>query len=203
MAEIEQARIFGPPSEEPNLDIPDQGSWSEEEYLRAFPCRGYELSDGFVEVLPMPTEEHQDAVGYLYRTMYDYVKAHDLGKVQLPGLRVRLWERKIREPDVVFMLAEHADRRENRYWHGADLAMEVVSDDKPSRDWKTKRAEYAQAGIREYWIVDPRDRSITVLSLPEGETAYRETGRYTEGQTAASVLLDGFRVNLSEVFQPQ
>jgi Uma2 family endonuclease len=81
--------------------------------------------------------------------------------------------------------------------------MEVVSDDKPSRDWKTKRAEYAQAGIREYWIVDPRDRSITVLSLPEGETVYREAGRYTEGQTAASALLEGFRVDVTEVFQAE
>jgi hypothetical protein len=62
MAEIEHAGVFGPPSEETDLDIPDQGTWSEEEYLRAFPCRGYELSDGFVEVLPMPTEEHQDTL---------------------------------------------------------------------------------------------------------------------------------------------
>jgi Uma2 family endonuclease len=114
-----------------------------------------------------------------------------------------LWERKVREPDVVFMLAEHADRRENRYWQGADLAMGVVSDDKPSRDWKTKRAEYAQAGIREYWIVDPRDRSMTVLSLPVGETAYREAGRYTEGQTAASAMLDGICVDVANTFQPQ
>ena len=203
MAEIEQARIFGPPSEEPDLDIPDQGTWSEEEYLRAFPYRGYELSDGFVEVLPMLTEEHQDILLFLINALQAFVKPKRLGKAQFAGLRVRLWEKKIREPDVVFMLAEHADRRENRYWHGADLAMEVVSEDKPSRDWITKRAEYAKAGIREYWIVDPRDRSITVLSLPEGESAYREVGRYTEGQTAASVLLDGFRVNVSEVFQPQ
>jgi hypothetical protein len=42
-----------------------------------------------------------------------------------------------------------------------------------------------------------------VLSLPEGETVYREAGRYTEGQTAASALLEGFRVDVTEVFQAE
>lgn len=200
MAEAIQARVFGPASEETDLVIPDQGNWTEEEFQRAFPERGYELSNGFVEVLPMPTEEHQDIMLFLIDSIRAFVKPNRLGKAQLAGLRVRLWEQKVREPDIVFMLADHADRRENRYWHGADLAMEVVSDDHPSRDLKTKRAEYAAADIREYWNVDPRDRSITVLTLPNGETEYREAGRYVEGQTAASVLLDGFRVDETDVF---
>lgn len=46
-------------------------------------------------------------------------------------------------------------RRQDAYWTGADLAVEVVSEDDPGRDLITKRLEYAQAGIPEYWIVDP------------------------------------------------
>jgi Uma2 family endonuclease len=200
MTEITEARVFGPASEETDLVIPDQGNWTEEEFLRAFPERGYELSNGFVEVLPMPTDRHQAVLEFLYRAAWSFVTSRELGTVRSSGIRVRLWEEKIRQPDVTILLRENTGRNENKFWRGADLAIEVVSDDKPSRDWKVKRAEYAAAGIREYWIVDPRDRSITVLSLPDGEKVYREAGRYTEGQTAASLLLDGFRVDVTDVF---
>ena len=198
--QLEQQIIFGPAGEEEGRPIPNQGNWTEEEYFQSFPFRGYELSDGFVEVLPMPTEEYQDIASFLYRALYEFSSSRDLGKVQFMGLRVRVHAQKIREPDVVFMLRENEDRRTNKNWQGADLAMEIVSDDKPSRDWKTKRAEYAQAGIPEYWIVDPRDRTVTVLTLPKGESEYAEAGRYGEGATAASVLLDGFAVNVDDLF---
>ena len=61
-----------------------------------------------------------------------------------------------------------------------------------------KRADYAEAAIPEYWIVDPRDETITVLAL-EGET-YAEQGVHTRGGAAASVLLEGFRADVSAVF---
>jgi Uma2 family endonuclease len=54
------------------------------------------------------------------------------------------------------MKAEHRNRRTFDYWEGADLVVEIVNRDDPARDLETKRAEYAEAGIPEYWIVDPR-----------------------------------------------
>ncbi|MFO0956477.1 MAG: Uma2 family endonuclease [Isosphaeraceae bacterium] len=67
---------------------------------------------------------------------------------------VRLGPDKIREPDIVFLLAEHADRIGKQVLEGADLVMEVVSEDR-RRDLVEKRADYAEAGIPEYWIIDP------------------------------------------------
>ena len=89
-------------------------------------------------------------------------------------------------------------RRQNRYWLGADLVAEVVSPDDPDRDLVEKRTDYAEAGIPEYWIADPRDETLTVLVL-RGE-AYVEHGRYARGEVAASVLLDGFAAEVSAVF---
>jgi Uma2 family endonuclease len=51
-----------------------------------------------------------------------------------------------------------------KYADGADLVIEVLSKDR-DRDLQMKRLEYAQAGIPEYWIGDPRDQRITVLRL--------------------------------------
>jgi Uma2 family endonuclease len=87
-----------------------------------------------------------------------------------------LWDGKFREPDIVFLLAQHADRRGDKYWRGADLVMEVVSEDDPDRELVTKRVEYAQAGICEYWLLDPRDRTVTVLALDAAAQSPRDPG---------------------------
>jgi Uma2 family endonuclease len=89
-------------------------------------------------------------------------------------------------------------RRQNRFWQGADLALEVVSEEKPERDLVQKRADYAEGGVSEYWIVNPQTETITVLRL-RGD-AYEEAGTYRRGESAASVLLDGFSVGASAVF---
>ena len=203
MATVSQTQ---PPSGtgEPTWEIatlfPNQGEWTEGEYLRLSNSRRIELSDGRLEFLPMPTEEHQLILAFLNDVFRSFVLPRNLGKVLFAGLRVRLWEGKIREPDLVFMAAAHAARRENRYWHGADLAVEIVSGDDPERDLETKREEYAKAGIPEYWIVDPRDATITVLTLNESGEAYDVAGRYARGQQAASVLLEGLTVDVTKTF---
>ena len=104
-----------------------------------------------------------------------------LGKVLIaPPFRIRLRENKYREPDVMFMLREHSDRRTENYWHGADLVMEVVSPDDPKRDTEVKLREYAQAGIPEYWLVDPLTEKITVFVLAE-EESYHVHGEFGGG----------------------
>ena len=113
------------------------------------------------------------------------------------GLRVRT-RKNFRQPDVVFLNAKNEAKRGNRFWRGADLVMEVVSEDDPSRDYVAKRAEYARAGIREYWIVDPSNRSITLLVL-KGKT-YSERGVFRDGEQVASVALPGWVLPVSPVF---
>ncbi len=178
--------------------LPAQGGWGEEEYLwlTDHTSRLIEFTDGYIEVLPMPTDEHQGVLDFLN----DAVKRHVLpdGVVRFSPLRVRLRDGKIREPDLLLLLDRHDPRRSNRYWSGADLVMEVVSPDKPERDLVEKRRDYAEASIPEYWIVNPLNRTITVLTLDEG--TYREHGVFTLGMRATSVLLAGFTLDVRAVF---
>ncbi len=182
--------------------FPLQGEWTESQYLKLDTNRLVELSEGKLEVLTMPTQWHQMIALFLYEQLRAYTRDHRLGMTLAAPLRVRLWPGKMREPDVVFMLAENKSRRGDAFWDRADLVMEVASDDDPPRDLVTKRDEYAKAGIAEYWIVDPRDRTIRVLTIdPTANPAvYRETAHATVDQIAESVLLAGFNVNLSQVF---
>jgi Uma2 family endonuclease len=178
--------------------FPPQGMWTEEEYLALGGNRLVEFSDGRVEVLALPTELHQMIVAFLFEALLAWARPRDAGKVLFSALRVRLRPGKVREPDVVFMRKENDHRRGNEFWDGADLVMEVVSDDDRRRDLVIKRFEYAQAGIPEYWIIDPKNAEVTVLKLA-GEL-YTEHGVFARGQQATSATLDGFTVDVTALF---
>ena len=122
---------------------------------------------------------------------------HKLGEVLVAPLRVYLRPQLYREPDVIFLSTERAAVTD-KYPHGADLVMEVVSPDNPEHDYERKRREYAEAGIPEYWIVDPQREVITVLTLVGARYAIH--GEFGLGEQATSVLLDGFAVEVGEVF---
>ncbi len=111
---------------------------------------------------------------------------------------MQLWTGKYCEPDVLFMDYQHSDRRHKTYWQGADLVMEVVSPNNPAHDREQKHFEYAKAGIPEYWLVDPIINHIRVYNL-EGE-AYSLHGEFTIGQKVTSKLLEGFTIEVDDVF---
>jgi Uma2 family endonuclease len=187
------------PSSEPAWDIaklyPDQGYWSDGDYLSLSTNHLVEFTHGYVEVLPMPTQRHQLIVLFLVDALRAFIVGRKLGRALIAPLRVRLESGKYREPDVVFMLAEHASRMGNEYWEGADIVMEVVSDDDRRRDLEEKPRDYALAGIPEYWIIDPREQSITVLTLSGDH--YIVACEAHGGRKATSVLLQGFEVDVT------
>ncbi len=178
--------------------FPLQGAWSKADYLALETNHLVEFSDGNIEVLPMPSERHQDIVILLVGFLKSFIANKPVGKVLIAPFRIRLRKDKYREPDVMFMLREHSDRRTENYWHGADLVMEVVSPDDPRRDTEVKLREYDQASISEYWLVNPLTEKTTVFTLAEEN--YHVHGEFAAGETAGSGLLDGFRVDVAAVF---
>jgi len=189
----------GEPTWEISSLYPSQGDWSEEEYLALDTNHLIEFVDGCLEFPPPPDLFHQRIVQFLFLVLHTFVEKQGLGEVYFAPLRIRVAAKKIREPDVVF-LRPHRLQDLRAPVKGADLAIEVVSDDAEARkrDLKTKRQEYARAGIQEYWIVDPQKRRILVLIL-RGKS-YRQHGSFGPGSRAASALLEGFSVSVDDVF---
>ena len=180
------------------LDLaPLQGSWTVDQYLRLTDQsnRIIEYVDGTIEVIVMPTRYHQKIVGLLYRLFFAFVEPR--GTVLFSPFRLRTAATKFREPDLLLVLDADDPRNQDEHWEGADLVVEVVSPDKLERDTHTKRLEYAQAGIPEYWIVHPNQQQITLLRL-DG-THYVEHGIFSRGDLATSVLLPGFAVDVNAV----
>ena len=179
--------------------LPPQGNWSDEEYLVLTEHRNrlVEFTDGFLEVLPMPTDKHQGILGFLFLAFCGFTEPRG-GKVHFAPLRLRIRPGKFREPDLLLLLSAADPRRQNQFWLGADLALEVVSEEKPERDLVEKRGDYAEGRVPEYWIVNPQTETITVLRL-RGD-AYEEAGIYRRGESAVSVLLPDFSVAVAAVF---
>ena len=178
-----------------------QGLWTEEQYLRLteHTRRLIEFTDGRLEILPVPTDRHQAILGFLYLALSPLVRDSG-GTVLFAPLRLRIRKDKFREPDLLLVRDANDVRRRNDCWRGADWVAEVVSPDRPGRDTVTKRLDYAEARIPEYWIVNPIDETVTVLVLDGG--AYAEHGVIRRGGRAASHCLEGFSVSVSELFDP-
>ncbi|HBI42512.1 MAG TPA: Uma2 family endonuclease [Planctomycetales bacterium] len=176
---------------------------SEEEYLNLDGNYFVEFSQGRIDLLPSPTTSHQRLLACLYELLAAVNVRKKLGVVLIGPLPVRLGPGEFREPDILFVLRQHYDLMGERFWTGADLVMEIVSPGAKSRrrDLKEKRRDYAKAGIPEYWVVDQRQVTITVLRLV-GES-YSVHGEFARGEIATSHLLPGFTVDVTAAFDTQ
>ena len=175
--------------------FPEQGHWTEEQYLALETNRLVEFDNGTIEILPVPTKNHQSIVFFFCQMLAAYLAG--AGRVLPAPYRLRVPSGQFREPDVIYMTAEQDARAGQDFTESAELVMEVVSPESPNRDYVTKRREYAAVGVPEYWIVDAAARLILVLRLENGQ--YVEHGRFGPGQRAASHRLPGFGVAVDEV----
>jgi Uma2 family endonuclease len=177
---------------------PLQGHWTVEQYLLLSnqTNRLLEYTDGFIEVLPMPTKRHQAISLFLLLGLLAFIRPRG-GAVYYAPLRIEVRPGKFREPDLLLVTNADDPRAQDEFWLGADFVVEIVSPDKPKRDTEEKPLDYAEAGIPEYWIVNPLTDTITVMVLDGA--SYTEYGVFRRGDRAVSKLLDGFSVRVDEV----
>lgn len=178
---------------------PAPGQWEDEDYLKLTDHinRLVEFTDGFVELLPMPSREHQNILGWLFEAFRHHI-AGSGGTVAFAPMRLRIREGKFREPDLLFSRDANDPHLGSRYNEGADIVLEVVSPGGAKRDLVDKRSDYAEAKIPEYWIVDPRTETVTVLRLADGE--YTEAGVFSRGTNATSCLVPDLACPVDELF---
>ena len=144
----------------------------------------------------MPTDQHQASLRRLFLALNRWCEPRG-GLVLFAVLRLYLAPLRYREPDILLLLDAEDPRRQDRFWRGADLVAEIVSPSSRRHDLEVKRKDYAEAGIPEYWIVDPERGQVIVLVLEQDR--YRELGRFGRGSSARSRLLDGFEIPVSSI----
>ncbi len=116
---------------------------------------------------------HNRLTWFLGRLLLRFVEKHDLGEVLGPEFQVRLQPGLRRVPDLLFVSRERAEIIQENHVEGAPgLMVEIISPDSEERDWREKYQEYEQAGVREYWVIDPYSQVMVVYRLGE-EGRYR------------------------------
>ena len=159
----------------------------------------WELADGELYEMPPPSIEHQQLIGLLYRMMQAYLDAATprLGMAWL-GVGVALAQFLSPIPDLVFVRAGRENILRRNYIDGIpDLLVEVLSTDR-RRDLVMKRGWYAEAGVPEYWIIDPVNDTIAVLELSGGE--YVERAVLGRNDTLTTATIPGFALSLEQLF---
>jgi Uma2 family endonuclease len=160
-----------------------------------------EWVDGEIVEMPPTIDEHQWVLGFLYRLTMDFVEERELGAVYLAPFLMRLPQKPSgREPDLLFVSADHAARATRTCIDGpADLVVEIVSPESMQRDRRVKLAEYQAAGIPEYWLIDLPRRTATFYRLGD-DGRYRPDPIDADGIYTSRVLA-GFRLRVSWLWQ--
>ncbi|MEZ4867391.1 MAG: Uma2 family endonuclease [Caldilineaceae bacterium] len=180
---------------------PQPGQWTYADYL-ALPDDGrrYEIIEGVLYVANAPNAAHQFAVTELSRQMGNFVMDQKLGRVLVAPFEVHLAEtsRPVM-PDVLFVHSERWPKESIQFFAGApDLVVEVVSPSSTRVDRVVKFTTYEQAGVPEYWIVNPHTKSVEVYTLSNQE--YALFGDYTGDEIIHSQVLAGLTIVASTLF---
>ncbi len=181
---------------------PLRGQWRYDDYLR-LPDDGkrYEIIEGVLYVANAPSIEHQYSVSEVLFNLKLFVREHRLGQVLTAPIEVHLAEdTKPVQPDILFIKTEQMPPLGTQVFEGApDLIVEVISPSSIRLDRHIKFDVYERYGVAEYWMVDPKARSVEVYTLARGE--YALFGQYTGDEIVMSKLLDGLQIKASGLFQ--
>lgn len=167
----------------------------------------YELYDGVPMALASPTDAHQTISGELFAQLHSYLRGKSCKAYYAP-FDVRLFEAAgdrpedvdiVLQPDLMVICDQNKIDRHGV--HGApDLVIEILSDSTRRIDRLIKFNLYQQAGVREYWIVDPDAHTVAVHLLQDGQ--YCSPDIYTAEAVVPVSVLDDCKIDLSPVFQP-
>jgi len=171
------------------------------EQFRELPCDGkrYELVYGEVHVTPAPITRHQLTIQNLLENLGPFVHQNHLGEVCPAPLDVRLGEETVLQPDLIFISKARSAIIQEYWIEGApDLAVEVLSPSTAGYDRATKLPIYAAAGVSEVWFIDPKAKTVEVLSLQGAK--YFVEATYAGHQVLTSKLFPGWQLPLDVLF---
>ena len=162
-----------------------------------------ELIDGEIYYMAPPSRVHQDISGKLYQTIANYIDDHNGScKIYAAPFAVFLNEddKNYVEPDISVICDK--DKLNDRGCTGApDWIIEIVSPSSQRMDYAIKFSKYQDAGVREYWVVDPLKKRIVVWSLEQNPepTGPSIMEMYTFNDTIKSGIYEDLYIDFSKI----
>ncbi len=186
------------PAKQIGYTFADCLTWNEDMHV--------EIINGELFMMATPSSRHQEISGELFRQLANFLEGKPC-KVYPAPFGVRLFEQDGDRPEDVDTVVEpdisvicDRDKVDARGCKGApDLIVEILSPSTRRHDRLVKLDLYQRAGVREYWIVDPENRSVLVF-LPDGNGSYRIREDYGSEDIARVNVLEGCFIDLKKGF---
>lgn len=159
----------------------------------------YQLIGGELIMTPSPVPYHQIVSREIGFELLKFIKEKKLGEVLFAPIDVYLSETETYQPDIIFISKDKLNIiGEKKIEAAPDLVIEILSPSTAYYDLKHKRRVYETSGVKEYWIVDPMEKSVEVYENPGAEFKLFSNAR--QSGTVHSKLLDGFGIGIEKIF---
>jgi len=170
------------------------------DYLHWETEQRYELIDGVPYLMsPAPSWTHQKISGELNRQFANFLLDKSC-KVFAAPFDVRLNADKsddtVVQPDLV-IVCDQSRLVKTGYMGVPEMIIEILSPSTARHDKLLKFNKYLEAGVSEYWIVDPESKTLSVYLLKNGEYISRV---YSEDVIVPVTALEGCEINMQSVF---
>jgi Uma2 family endonuclease len=183
------------PKEEEFFTYADYKEWELDEGER------FELIYGEAYAMSAPGSLHQEILGEIYTQFHIYLKGKPC-KVYPSPYDVRLFYRKdesddtVVQPDITVVCDEK--KRAPEGCRGApDLVIEILSPSNTAIEMERKLKLYKEAGVKEYWVVDPENKSLMAYQFKNNRIS---AASYGNADTVPVGIFPGFNVLLEQVF---
>jgi len=196
--EIEESAVSESARSESYARKEDQ-RYTYSDYLQWDDDQRWELIDGVPFLMSAPTRRHQQILGNLFNQLYNFLKGKPC-EVYVAPFDVRLnantLDNTVVQPDILVVCDN--EKLDDAGCKGApDFVIEIISPSTSSHDRFRKFDVYRKAGVKEYWIVEPDIKKVSVHTLSIEEYITRI---YNEADVAPVSVLKNCTIDLAEVF---
>ncbi len=159
----------------------------------------YQLIDGEIIYMTSPSSKHQRVVRLLTKFFEFYLDKNNSGELFFAPMDVVLEDSETYQPDLLFILNERKNIIEdNKITAAPDLVIEVLSVSNAYYDLVTKKKVYESSCVKEYWIVDPLEKTIQIHKLENQKFLIHQTLE-TKGKVNSALLPD-LEIDIEKIF---
>lgn len=169
------------------------------DYLKTPEGGKFQLIAGEIIEMTSPTPYHQRIVSRLATIFNNFILKENIAELFVAPLDVYFSDTETYQPDILILLNESFSKmKENKIEGAPDLIVEVLSPSTAYYDLKHKKSIYEKNGVKEYWIVDPIEKTVEIFESKNGK--YFSLAELTKTEIAKSNLFAGMEVELEKIF---
>jgi len=175
-----------------------QKIWTYTDYNNITDDKRYEIIEGeLIEMSPAPNYFHQRISAKLFNELYNLLEKNGLGEVNTSPLDVIFDDHNTLQPDIIYISNNNKNIiKEKGVFGPPDLVIEILSESTATKDREQKFSIYEKFKVKEYWILDPTNKSVDVFSLDSDHLTLFSSSK----EKITSKLITNLHISLKDIF---